>query len=200
MTNEEREEIKAKYENLLKIKKEILKQKDEIKELEQNPIVRRYLELKERIESDQVDDYYKIVHLSNEMILEKVMESVSTTNTNNIYVYLATYQINREKKSADDPVEPVDYIVSLEDPEADYIEYMSIELDEYPIKNIQSVAPDNRKEFEQNNIVLYPPDGVNNAKYYSEIRMMYFNTAIKYGCDKAVEKVLYKRGPYKGNK
>lgn len=189
MTNEEKEKIRIKYEHLLEIKKEILKNKEEIEMLEQDPTVKRYLELKERLESDQDYDYFDVVHLSNEMILEKAIESVKVTNINNIYVYLATYQINLEN----DEEYPLDFVVSFDDPNADYSEYMSIESDEYAVEYQKKVTPNNRKEFEQNNIVLYPPKGVDSAQYYSKIRTMYFNTAIQYGCEKALEKVLYRR-------
>ncbi len=98
--------------------------------LEQDPTVKRYLELKERLESDQDYDYFDVVHLSNEMILEKAIESVKVTNINNIYVYLATYQINLEN----DEEYPLDFVVSFDDPNADYSEYMSIESDEYAVE------------------------------------------------------------------
>lgn len=186
MTNEEREKIKEKYECLLEIKKEILKQKEEIEELEQDPTVRRYLELKERLESDRDYDYSEVVDLSNEKILEKAIESVRVTNTNNIYVYLGTYQINLNKNEE----YPSDFIVPFNDPKADYSEYMSIELDECAYEQKKLVSPKQREKFEKDNIVLYPPKGINSGTYYSEIRTMYFNTAIKYGCDKALEKVL----------
>ncbi len=63
MTNEEKEKIRIKYEHLLEIKKEILKNKEEIEMLEQDPTVKRYLELKERLESDQDYDYFDVVHI-----------------------------------------------------------------------------------------------------------------------------------------
>lgn len=187
MTNEEREKIKGKYEHLLEIKKEILKNKDEIEILEQDPTVRRYLELKERLESDKGYDYYEVVHLSNEMILEKAIKSVRVSNTSGIFICSGTYQ------NGDIDSDFNDYIVSHNDPDADFREYINIELPEYDSSHIQLIPISECAEFEQNNIVLYPPKGVDSAQYYSKIRMMYFNTAIQYGCEKALEKVLYKR-------
>lgn len=187
MTNEEREKIRVKYEHLLEIKKEILKNKDEIEILEQDPTVRRYLELKERLESDKGYDYFEVVHLSNEMILEKAIKSVRVSNTNGIFICSGTYQ------NGDIDSDFNDYIVSHNDPDADFREYINIELPEYDSSRIQLIPISECAEFEEKNIVLYPPKEVNSAQYYSKIRTMYFNTAIQYGCEKALEKVLYKR-------
>lgn len=187
MTNEEREKIRVKYEHLLEIKKEILKNKDEIEILEQDPTVRRYLELKERLESDKGYDYFEVVHLSNEMILEKAIKSARVSNTNGIFICSGTYQ------NGDIDSDFNDYIVSHNDPDADFREYINIELPEYDSSRIQLIPISECAEFEEKNIVLYPPKEVNSAQYYSKIRTMYFNTAIQYGCEKALEKVLYKR-------
>ena len=43
------------------------------------------------------------------------------------------------------------------------------------------------------NIVLYPPKDVSSTTYFSKIKDMYFGETIKYGCNKALEKVLYRR-------
>ena len=179
MTNEEREKIKEKYEHLLEIKKEILKNKDEIEILEQDPTVRRYLELKERLESDKGYDYYEVAHLSNEMILEKAIKSLRVSNTSGIFICIGTYH------NGD--------IVSHDASDIDFREYVNIEQNQYEDDRIRLIPISDCLEFEQNNIVLYPPKGVNSSQYYSKIRTMYFNTAIQYGCDKAKEKMLYKR-------
>lgn len=187
MTNEEKEKIRIKYEHLLEIKKEILKNKDEIEMLEQDPTVRRYLELKEILESDRCYDYFKVVHLSNEMILEEAIKSVRISSTNGIFICSGTY------KNGDIGSDFNDYIVSHDAPDADFRKYINIELPEYDSNLIQLIPISECAEFEQNNIVLYPPKEFNSPQYYSKIRMMYFNTAVKYGCEKAVEKVLYRR-------
>ena len=109
------------------------------------------------------------------------------SNTSGIFICSGTYQ-NGDIDSYFN-----DYIVSYDDPDADFREYINIELYEYDSSHIQLIPISECAEFEQNNIVLYPHKGVNSAQYYSKIRTMYFNTAVQYGCDKSLEKVLYKK-------
>ena len=187
MTNEELEKIRNKYNSLIGTRQELLNLQKEIEEYEQNPIVRKYLELKERLESDKAYDYYETINFDNNKILEKSIKSVKVTNTNNIYVCMGTYQ------NGDINSDFNDYIVSFDDPNADFREYISVESASYEDDYCKLVPISECDAFEKKNIVLYPPKGVKGVDYYCKIRNMYFDTAIKYGCDKALEKVLYRK-------
>lgn len=79
---------------------------------------------------------------------------------------------------------PCDFIVSYDDPNADYRLYINIESPDDERKIICTLQTD----FEEQNIVLYPPQGINSSTYFYEIRSMYFKTAINEGQEKAIEK------------
>lgn len=182
MNNEQLNEIAEKYKELTNIKKEIIALQEEIKKYEENPIVQKYLELKQILESAKEYSWYGVSKLNDEQILEKAISNVdkndSTGNdTNNIYVYMATYKMNTPK----DIEVPYNSIV------ADYRLYANIE-------NGGFLVPLNRQEdFEKENIVLYPPKNKSVEEYFNEIRKLFFTTAIKYGQNKALEKIIYKR-------
>ena len=189
MHNEEIEKIKKEYEHLKMVRKEIIDLEKQIKECEQNPIVRHYFELKEMLESDKSYEYYQTVNFNADQLLLYVINNNKITNTNNIYVYMGTYRMNWDRNG--ECFE--DFVVSFDDINADYSEYFNIELGVSDYNKKKLVSPIRREEFEKNNIVLYPPNGVDKYDYYNSVKIMYFDTAIKCGCDKALEKVLYKR-------
>ena len=81
---------------------------------------------------------------------------------------------------------PCDFIVSYDDPNADYRLYINIESPDDERKIICTLQSD----FEKQNIVLYPPQGINSSTYFYEIRNMYFKTAINEGQENAIEKAI----------
>lgn len=193
MTNDEMNRIKETYEHLLEIKNEILQLEKSVKEYEQSPIVQKYLKLKNQLENDKRYSYDQVQNKTNEDILEKAIDSIRVTHPENIYVYIGTYQRSHE---IDIEHGSTDYRVSISDPNADYREYRNIELSRFEA-TIQ-VPISMCEKFENENIVLFPYKQANvNAEYYYKIRNMYFETAIKYGKEKALEKVLYQRNKKK---
>lgn len=191
MTNKEMEKIKNRYNTLISIKQRLLSLNKKIEELEQEPIIRKYLDLQTQLENEKLSFYYVSLQLSNDDILRKIIENIETTNTNNIYTYIGTYQVNNEQKKESSS----DFSVSYDNPNASYRLYRNIEIPSEEKKIMIAL----QLEFEQQNIVLYPPKGVNSDTYFTDIRNMYFNTAIKYGQGKALEKVLYKKNDLNRN-
>lgn len=177
MKEEEVEKIKDKYHHLIWLKHSLQNLKQEIMEYEKEPIVKEYLKRKKQLKSEQVYDYYQVVNLDDDHILEKAIKSVGVRNTENIFVCFGTCKHDN----------------IIDDNELMFRKYINIELAEYEDGYIQFIPISECAEFEQSNIVLYPPKGINSDKYFSEIRKMYFTTAVNDGCDKALEKVLYKR-------
>lgn len=186
MTNEEIEKIKSTYDRLIGVKKYRMKLKKELEELKTDPNVQRYVEIKESLEADKEYSFYEIENLEDDKILEQAINSVKISNNNNIYVCMGTYQRYTE-------IGVVDCIVAHDDPNATYRKYVNIELDPNNWDDVQLIPILFCENFERENIVLYPTQNANSASYYYEIRNMYFDTAIKCGNEKALEKVLYKR-------
>ena len=172
MTNEDIQIIKEKYEHLKDIKEELLSEEEELKQLEENESVRRYLELKMRIESDKGYSYPHVKTLSDEDLLEEAISNSKISKTNNIYVCIDTFHRTD------------DYYIN---------EYLNIECPSCNGDYSMFLPSINVEDFEKENIVLYPPKNVDGEEYFQRIRNMYFETAINYGCNKAMEKILYKK-------
>lgn len=193
MTDGELKDIERNYNSLISIKRENVKIQEAIELYEQTPEVRHYLELKQRLENNKGYSFYEIEKLTDDQILEKVLNDLHVSNTNNIYVYMGTYKINNNKN--EDCSE--DFLVSYDDTDADYRMYISIELNQSAEDYVKMIPCSQSACFEEENIVLYPIKCVNKTDYYMSIRHLYFQEAIKYGQEKAVEKVLYRRNMQK---
>lgn len=186
MTDQDIKDIKNKYDRLIKIKADLLKKNRRIEELEQEATVREYLCLKEQLKSDKQSSFYSVLELSNEEILEKVINELLVANIGQIYVYFGAY------KYVDSGSEKIPNFMSISsnDEKVAYKEYKDIEHD----LSIGHMVPINEcEEFEKENIVLFPSDEENKIEYFNKIRAMYFTTALKYGKEKALEKILYKK-------
>ena len=181
MTNGELKDIKRNYEELTTAKTETDLLNEAIELYEQHPIVIKYLNLKRKLELI-AKSHSKVEELDDAELLEYVINNIGISNTNNIYVYMGTYQQN------DNITEeyPCDFIVSYDDPNADYRLYINIESPDDERKIICTLQSD----FEKQNIVLYPPQGINSSTYFYEIRNMYFKTAINEGQENAIEKAI----------
>ena len=105
--------------------------------------------------------------------------------------YNGTYGLDKENVKSKYRV--LDAPVDFDDKKADYKQYYNIELsngdDGYEI----NVPIANCKEFEHNNIVLYPPDIEFANKYYDYVKRTYFTTLYEDSEEKAIEKVMTKR-------
>lgn len=185
MTDAELSDIRRNYEKSIEQKKEVLDLEEAIELYEQLPVIQRYLTLKRRLE--YISPSTK-VQLLDEEILERVIDDIGVSNTNNIYVCMGAYQFNQDKNVD----VPSDFIVPLNDPNADYIEYVGIEKSESNSQFIK-LPSKQRVEFEKDNIVLYPPEGINTTVFFNKIREMFFKIAIKDGQEKALEKILEER-------
>lgn len=175
--------IKKSYEDGLKRKKhysEILK---EVKELEQAENVKRYIELKNRLE--QVN-YEKIIGETEEQILERAFNSwtYAIQKTNEIYLCMGTFMID----SICDIVHgPSDIRLTRNDPRAEYRIYRNIE-DGYP----RQIPIRKCEEFEQIHKIIFPKIDYLANKYFYELQREFFSISITEGQEKACSKILSK--------
>lgn len=202
MTNEEIEKFRNKYDSLKDTKKYILDLQSKIKEYEkENPVVRKYLALKEQLEVDKEYSYWGVQDLDEEQMLERAIKETKINETNNIYVYISSYvgvnQLNNKNKK--DALSIADIPVFYDNPDVDYRKYRNIELspgdDNYEV----NVPIFECEKFESDNIVLYS-HARSGSEYYEIVRRVYFDEIYTFGEQKALEKVMYKRNCQKGLK
>lgn len=192
MTTKDIDAIKIRYNDLIKIKQELLKTKQKIQELEQEPIVREYLGLIKQQEHDKLSSYYSVLELSDEDIFQKVIDEVLIHSIGSIYVYFGDYRCVESEEGG------IQFIpITKSNEQVEYKQYKDIE---HNLSIGHMISLNDCEEFENKNIILFPPKLENKIEYFNRIRTMYFNIAIKYGKEKALEKVMYKRNMQKNNK
>ena len=188
MKEENLQNIRKKYKELGKTKQHILDVIEEKSKLEQLPEVKKYLSLLEEIESYSSYSFSRdLKDSTNEQLLDRAVRSEKITETNKIFICMGTY---RESSITDIEHGASDYLVPKDDPSADYRVYSDIEKNS--LEATFEIPISQCNDFEQNNIVLHPT-GLLASSYYNEIRKLFFETSIKYGQEKAIEKILYKR-------
>ena len=185
MTDNELEKIRSKYEKLLSTKKALESLQEEKKFLENNVKVKRYLEITNLLENNKENNS----SLNYDNLIERSINSIPVSNTNNIYVYIGTYRYNDEidiiHGSKDDRV-------AFFDKKADYRVYRNIESLSYQDDYSINVPVSQCEKFEREHNVIYPKTCLN-GEYYYKVRREFFKTAILEGQEKAIEKVLTKK-------
>lgn len=154
--------------------------------LEEKPEIKKYLEKRKKLTALKDYSFYDVINLDNKKILKRAIDSVEITNEDSIYIYSETYKIDVVEN--DGELCPVERITEFNDSEFSYHKYVNLETEKEVKINSEQVP-----NFEKDNIVLYPPKDVSSTTYFSKIKDMYFGETIKYGCNKALEKVLYRR-------
>ena len=145
MKEEILERIKMDYHEMKSKKEKYQKIRKRIQELEQNELVKEYLQLLSQTESY---DYERIVDLSKEKMYDRAFRNhlTSIKETNGIYVYLGSFIYSIE---CDIEHGANDYRVKRNDPNANYWLYQDIERYdsiEIPIKKYE--------DFEKNHQVI----------------------------------------------
>lgn len=192
MTNKDIDDIRIRYNDLIRIKQDLLNTKQKIQELEQEPIVREYLDLIEQQEHDKLYPYYSVLELSDEDIFQKVIDEVLIHSIGSIYVYFGDY---RCVESEDDGIQFIP--ISKSNEQVEYKQYKNIE---HNLSIVHMIPLNDCEEFENKNIILVPSKLENKIEYFNRMRTMYFNVAMKYGKEKALEKVMYKRNMQKNSR
>lgn len=187
MTNEELEKIRKKFKELQEKRTEILKLGESIELLEQNPTVKKYLELVNRYKKNTTGRMYEFDKKTDDDLLYSSLCSVRINETNNIYVYMGIFQKNYE---CDIEHGSTDYRVNEDDPNADYRIYRNLELMAYQDDYEIEVRIDDCERFEQEHIVIYPQKTSLCDQYYLKIRDEFFETSVYESQENALEKVL----------
>ena len=169
--------------------KEITK-RDRLKELLTSDLVKEYIELS-NTKAKKLD--------SNQELLNKILSSFLVTETNEIYVCTRAYLVDW-----DVCYEDTNYYsrnLAINSPKAEYKIYVDIESGKSFTKTDETTDGNPEKliaTFEQNHIVLNPHNTCDNKNGYHEVRLEFFEAALKDGQAKA-KKLILKKYPQKIN-
>ena len=182
MIDDNLNELKRNYSDLVIKKQKLLKLKQAIEKYEKKRKVRKYLELKKEFLSLN----HSIANAPDDILFEIAMEKSKITDSlDNIYVYLGAYKKSNRRdvirSSRDMRVLSYDNI-----DEIDYKKYRKLEGN---CLNDVIISSNKCEEFEEKNIIIYPRTILSGRDYY-QIRNRYYKDAVENGIDKAKEKLL----------
>ena len=182
MKEEMLQSIKKDYENQKELRDNTIKSLEKLKELENNEIVKEYLNLKEKL---QLLKYERIINQTDTEIINTLFRRnmYSNKDTNEIYVCLGSFKLDNVY---DIEHGPSDFRVRRDDPTAEYRIYKDIENENY----IQ-LAIDKCEKFENTHKVIIPKT-ILTDKYYYELQKEFILTAVEEGQEKACQKILAK--------
>ena len=173
--------------NNLKSKK--INLKSEIKELEENELIQKYLKKKEQLNS--LNEKITQIRRENgkEFLFDEnkaLIQYGSNNHTNNIYVCLGGYPKHRKV---------TDNMQIMFEPDMD--KYLPIESNEVAYRiyaNIESnytevIAKTEWNEFENENTVLFPGEE-DPFEFYRNVRLLFFKSCVENTQEEAIAKVL----------
>lgn len=165
-----------------------------------NAEVYRREKIRELLENESVKEYLKIANINIEdldandflAIISEVLSSFSITETNGIYV--CTNAWRAECTVCYEEITFYNQKVDINSKEAEYKTYIDIESGECirASKMRNNVEEDLISTFESEKVVLNPHNTSKNSNGYDEVRLDFFETAIKDSQAKARKLVLSK--------
>ena len=183
MKSEELKQLKEKVEQLKKERDKVLEIQEEIKRLEKNEKVKRYLELLDLFEEKTIGTNAGIDKYTDKKIINIALSNTKITPDDEIYVYLGTYKYNNE---IDVVHGSHDIPVSRADRNANYVLYQNLESKYYESVEIPYEKAD---EFEMTHKIIIPKNVVSRQRYFYDLQFDYFETMILESPEKAKEKV-----------
>ncbi len=208
MTNENLERVRNRYNKLVELKEQIenakkmneqlLKRKSE---LEENEFVKEYLTILKQL--NEAHEYlalerYFIPNTDQEMLRDAATEvslqycyddtenreEKLANSTNHIYVYMGSFKYDSESDIVHGPG-----VIQVPDdnPNFSWKDYKDIELTNSDAT--QQIYKHNVEKFEAENTILYAPEDMDPRDFYDQVRLIFFETAIKESQEEAVRKV-----------
>ena len=169
-----------------------------LRELMAKEIARRD-RLKELLNTDLIKEYIELTNTkakkldSDQELLKSILSSFLVTETNEIYVCTRAYLVDW-----DVCYEDTNYYsrnLAINSPKAETKIYVDIESGKSFTKSKETTNGNPEKlisTFEQNNIVLNPYNTCDNKNGYHEVRLEFFESALKDGQAKAKKLILKK--------
>ncbi len=130
--------MREKFEELKNKRTEVLKIGEAIEMYKQHPVVKKYLELLALYKKNTTGVMYEFDKKTDDDLLHSAITYLIINDTNNIYVYMGTYQKNHE---CDIEHGPSDYRVNDDDPHSDYRIYRNLELMAYQEESHSIIGP-----------------------------------------------------------
>ena len=164
MNNNEVEKFKQRYKNLLGCKKEIIEYIERKKELEETSQVMEYLRICEIIESGKDYPFYGTEKMTDDEILDKVIDEFQVEEDNGIYTLIGEDQDKKTKK------------------------FKNIET-----AIVRDIKNEDINEFEEKNIVMYPSEEYNKDDFYKKMRREYYKKIINNYSDRRAKQHAKRR-------
>lgn len=158
MKNEEIKKARKEYARRQKEKEKLIALKEELKQLQNDPKVKRYLEISD-VESKSIPDEKTIIRYS--------FSRVDKSDSDKIYLYMGAFVYSNNFDEHDSQV--------LNRSQADYLLYCNI-ADEYD--SIQ-IKPNMQEYFEKENIVFKPKSVIGAERKYYELQTIYYEYLLK---------------------
>ena len=181
MKNEELRELKEKVKQLKDERDKVLKIWEEIKKLENNEYVKKYLELLDVFKEKTSGKNTGIDKYTDKKIIDIALSNTKITPDDEIYVYLGTYRYSDE---IDIVHGSCDIPVSRNDRNANYVLYQNLESKYHESVQIPYAKAD---EFEISHKIIVPQNVVSRPRYFYDLQSEYFETMILESPEKAKE-------------
>ena len=183
MNIEELHMLKDRFEELKKKRDDVLNIQKEIAILKETKEVKKYLNLLEVLNQKTSGRNAGIDKFSDRKIVDIVLNEIKVTPDEDIYVYIGTFKYNDEFDAVHSSY---DIPVSRDDVSANYVLYKKIESSYYDEVQI----PYNRvKDFEDTHNIIIPQNVTNRERYFYELQLEYFRTAILKSPEEAFQNI-----------
>ena len=194
MTVEELKALKEKVKQLQADKNEILDLQKEIRLLEKQEVIKRYLDLLDTLAKKEKGRNAGIEGFTDIEIVNIALRNIKITPTEGIYVYIGTYKYGNEYDVVHGST---DIPVSRTNQNADYVLYKNLESKYDDVQIPYKEA----EEFENTHKIIIPQNVGSKERYFYELQLEYFKTVIFKSPEEAFQNIKkLVRKPNKDNK
>lgn len=186
MRNEELIKLRENYNELINERNKILALKSKIEKLENDPIVKEYLDTVSEYENIKAKHVYPVEEKEDSYFVRRAVDKTSITPREDYYVYMGTYKRNSE---IDIIHATNDIRVNRNDKDADYVVYYNLEARVHSFEGTVEVPYSKADEFESTHKIIVPKNVVSSNSYFYDLQEEYYETAILESEAKAIEKV-----------
>lgn len=186
MRNEELIKLRENYNELINERNKILALKSKIEKLENDPIVKEYLDTVLEYEDIKAKHVYPVEEKEDSYFVRRAVDKTSITPRKDYYVYMETYKHTSE---IDIIHAANDIRVNRNDKNADYVVYYNLEASVHSLEGTVEVPYSKADEFESTHKIIVPKNVVSSNSYFYDLQEEYYETAILESEAKAIEKV-----------
>lgn len=186
MRNEELIKLRDNYNELINERDKILALKSKIEKLENDPIVKEYLDTVSEYEDIKAKHVYPVEEKEDSYFVRRAVDKTSITPRKDYYVYMGTYKHTSE---IDIIHAANDIRVNRNDKNADYVVYYNLEASVHSLEGTVEVPYSKADEFESTHKIIVPKNVVSSNSYFYDLQEEYYETAILESEAKAIEKV-----------